>query len=78
MDINELIKKIEAEFEDLKPGSLKPESRFRKVLDWNSVNALTIIALVDSDYDVLLTAEDFMKSETVQDVYNIIVSRMKK
>ncbi len=77
MEILEFIKKIEAEFEDVKPGELKPKSRFAEVLEWNSVNALTIIALVDCEYDVILTAEDFLKSETVQDIFNIIQSKSK-
>jgi len=78
MDIQEFIKKVENEFDDLKPGVLKPESRFADVLDWNSINALTIIALVDSEYDVILTAEDFSKSETVQDIFTIIMSKSMK
>jgi acyl carrier protein len=72
MDVHEFIKKIEAEFEEITPGKITPESRFRDVLDWSSVNALTVIALVDCEYDVILTAEDFMKSETIQDIFSII------
>lgn len=78
MDIQDFIKKVENEFDDLKPGLLKPESKFAEVLDWNSVNALTIIALVDCEYDVILTAEDFSNSETVQDIFDIIQSKMQK
>ena len=75
MNIEDFIAKVEAEFEDLKPGVLKPGSNFREVFDWNSVNALTIIALVDCEYDVMLTAEDFQKSKTVMDIFNIIVRK---
>lgn len=75
MEIQEFIKKIEAEFEEITPGTIVPESKFRDVLDWSSVNALTVIALVDCEYDVILTAEDFMKSETIQDIFSIIQSK---
>jgi acyl carrier protein len=78
MVIQDFIEKIETEFEDIKPGVLKPESRFADVLDWNSVNALTVIALVDCEYDVILTADDFFKSETVLDIYNIIQEKLHK
>lgn len=77
MEIQEFIGKIENEFEDIKPGILKPESKFADVLDWNSVNALTVIALVDCEYDVILTADDFQGAETVQDIYNIILEKKK-
>ncbi len=78
MKIEDFILKIENEFEDLTPGKLKPESRFRELFDWNSVNALTMIALVDSEYDVMLVADDFQKSKTIQDLYNIVVTKLQK
>lgn len=78
MSIEDFILKIESEFEDLPPGKLKPDSAFREVFNWNSVNALTFIALVDSEYDVLLVAEDFQKSKTVKDLFNIILKKVKK
>ncbi len=76
MEIAEFIKQIEAEFEDLKPGLLKPESNFREMFDWNSVNALIIIAMISTEYDVTITAEDLRNSKTVTDLYNIIKSRV--
>ncbi|MEI6766692.1 MAG: acyl carrier protein [Bacteroidota bacterium] len=76
MEISEFIKQIEAEFEDLKPGLLKPESNFREMFDWNSVNALIIIAMISTEYDVTITAEDLRNSKTVIDLYNIIKSRV--
>ncbi|NVO01937.1 MAG: acyl carrier protein [Bacteroidetes bacterium] len=78
MGIEEFILKIESEFEDLKPGKMKPESHFREIFDWNSVNALTMIALVDCEYDVMLVAEDFQKSKTVLDLYKIIETKSKE
>ncbi|MEI6122638.1 MAG: acyl carrier protein [Bacteroidota bacterium] len=78
MNIADFILKIENEFEDLEPGKMKPESRFREIFDWNSVNALTMIALVDSEYDVMLVAEDFQKSKTVQDLFNIVLLKAAK
>jgi len=78
MNIEDFILKIENEFEDLTPGKLKPESKFRDMFDWNSVNALTMIAMVDSEYDVMLVAQDFQKSKTIRDLFNIITSKAKQ
>jgi len=75
MNIEDFILKIEDEFEDLVPHKLKPESNFRDMFDWNSVNALTMIAMVDCEYDVRLVAEDFQKSKTVQDLFNIVAKK---
>ena len=76
--MEEFIKQIEAEFDDLKPGILKPESHFREVFEWNSINALILIAMVKTEYDVTLTADDLIKSKTVNDIYSLIETRSNK
>jgi len=75
LEIKDFILKIEDEFEDLPKGILKPETKFRDIMEWNSVNALIFIALVNSEYDVVINAPDFEKSKTVSDLFNIIKSR---
>jgi acyl carrier protein len=76
MNIEEFIKKIEAEFPDLQKGVLKPETRFRDEVEWDSINALVIIAMINIEYDVTITAEELINAETVQDVYDIVEKKV--
>ena len=76
MTVAELIMKIEGEFPDLEPGILQPDSVFRELMNWNSINALILIALVDTEYDVILTADDLRSSTTINDIFNLIQSRV--
>ncbi|MDP1621752.1 MAG: acyl carrier protein [Bacteroidales bacterium] len=75
MNMEEFIKNIEAEFDDLKPGVLKADSNFRESFEWNSINALILIAMVKTEYDVTLSADDLIKSKSVKDIYSLIVNR---
>ena len=74
--ISEFIKKIEAEFEDLEPGKLQADSSFRDAFEWNSINAFILIALIKTEYNVAINAEDIQKSKTVNDIFEIVKSRM--
>lgn len=74
--IEEFIQKLEGEFEDLEPGKLKPESNFREAFEWNSINALILIALIKTEYNVSINAEDIQKSKSVNDIFGIVKSRM--
>ena len=76
MKIEDFITRIEEEFDDIEPGTLKPESIFREVFEWNSINALILIALVKTEYDVAINAEDIANSKTVADIYGIIESKV--
>ena len=76
MTIEDFITRIEEEFDDLEPGALKPESNFREVFEWNTINALILIALVKTNYDVVINAEDITKSKSVNDLYKIVAARI--
>jgi acyl carrier protein len=76
MTIEDFIKNIETEFEDLEPGKLKPETIFREVFDWNSINALILIAMVKTEYGAAINAEDIQKSKTINDLFEIVKSKV--
>ena len=75
MDINDFISKIESEFEDIIPGSVKPETKFREHFEWTSVNALVLFSMINVEYGITLTAEDLQKSVTVKDLFDIITEK---
>ena len=75
MSISNFISKVENEFEELNPGTLNPESVIREHVSWDSVNALIFIALINVEYSVEINAEDLVKSNTVQELFNIVEAR---
>ena len=75
MKIQDFIVHLETEYEDLTPGTLRPGSVFREVFEWNSINALILIAMVKTEYDVTINAEDIATSKTVEDLFRIIKTR---
>jgi acyl carrier protein len=64
MNIESFIKIIEEEFDNIDLG-------------WDSMNALTLLALVNVEYDVILDAGDLRKSNTLNDLFNIIKTKSK-
>lgn len=76
--IDKFIKLVEDEFDDLEPGLMKPESKFKEVMEWNSINALIFVALVKTEFDVDVNADDLIKAQTVQDLYNLVAERAKQ
>lgn len=73
--IETFIEKIEAEFDDLKKGTLTPATSYKDIEGWSSMQALILVALIDSEYDVILNGEDINSTSTIQDIYNTIISR---
>jgi acyl carrier protein len=75
MNIQQLIDQIENEFDEVQSGTIKPESSFRELDGWSSMHALILIALIDNEYDILLTGEQLKNAQTVQDLFEIIQSK---
>lgn len=77
MNITDFISKIEEEFEDLQPNSLSPEDELKEKFTWDSINALIFLAHVNVEYDVEITADELIKSITVQDLYDLVSTKVQ-
>jgi acyl carrier protein len=77
MQIQDFIAKFEAEINDIAPGTIKPDTVFKQLDAWNSMQALIFIAMVDSEYGVTLTAENLHTCATVDDLFSLIQQKLK-
>ncbi len=78
MNITDFIAKIEDEFEDIQPNSLVSTDVLAEKFTWDSINALIFLAHVNVEYDVEITADELIKSKTVQDLYDLVESKYLK
>ena len=49
---------------------IKMEDEFRNYEEWSSIAYLSVIAIMDEEYDVQIEEADFKKLRTVQAVYD--------
>lgn len=71
MEINDFVAKFAEQFEDTDKALFAPDVKFRDLDEWDSLTALSIIAMVDEEYGVKLSGEDIRNSSTLQDIFNI-------
>ncbi len=72
MQLSDFVQSIEKEFEDTRPGTVTGETEFRKLEGWSSMMALIIIAKIDSDYSVTVTAEELAECNTINDLFELV------
>ena len=70
--VQEFTSKLEMEFQDLQPGTLKPESEFRKIFDWSSINALIMMAFVETEYRVNIQIFELETCNDIQSLYDLV------
>ena len=77
MEINDFIGNFADQFDDLDTGVLNPETEFKALENWNSLVALSVIAMVDEEYDVILKGNDIKEASTIKDLFNIVNSKLE-
>lgn len=75
MDIKEFISNFAEQFDDMDASVLTPETEFRQLEDWNSLVALSVIAMVDEEYDVTIKGDDIRNSKTIEDLFNTVKAK---
>lgn len=75
MDLETFIKKFEDAVEDVEVGTLAAETTFRSIEQWDSLAVLTVIAMVDGEYDVRLKAKELKQVETLAELHALVVAK---
>ena len=76
MELNQFIKNFAAQFDETDTSVFTAQTKFKELDEWSSLLALVIIAMADNDYNVQLKADDIRNSDTINDLYEIINSRL--
>lgn len=76
MQQQEFIKDFEAQFEEVEAGTLQPQTQLDSLDEWGSLQALVIIAMLDSKYKVKITGAELEEAKTVGDIYALMQSKI--
>ena len=77
MELNKFVKDFSDQIEDCDLNQINGQTFFRDIEGWSSLTALSIIAMVDEKYNVKLRGEDIRNSKSIEDLFNIVSSRVK-
>ena len=73
MEIDVFLGKIKAEFnEDYDTGDLGLDDNIKNMEWWSSMHALVIIALIDTEYDVMLEPSQMKSANTVRELFTLV------
>ncbi len=76
MDLKDFIEKFAEQFEETDANNFTAETSFRNLDEWSSLIALSVIAMVDEEYDVALKGDDIRSANTIEDLFKIVNSRI--
>ena len=75
MELKEFIENFANQFDDTDAGEIKAETEFKELDEWSSLIALSVIAMVDEEYDITIKGDDIRNASTVEDLFNAVKSK---
>ena len=75
MELNQFIENFAAQFDDTELSEFKAETVFKELEEWSSLTALSVIAMVDEEYDLKIKGDDIRKSSTVEDLFIVLSNK---
>ena len=72
MNIQDFIEKFAEAIEVDSVEDLKENTKFRELDEWSSLAVLSVIAMLDEEYDTQIENADFNKLQTISDIVKFI------
>ena len=75
MELKEFIENFSAQFEETESNEITAITIFKDLDEWSSLTALSVIAMADEEYEVVLTGDDIRNSTTVNDLFELVKAK---
>ena len=73
--MEKFIKNFAAQFDETDASVFTFETRFRELEEWDSMIALSIMAMIDENYQVKLSPNEMKQTNTIQEIFDLVNSK---
>ena len=74
MELNDFITSFASQFDETDANEFFAHTQFKTLTDWSSLAALSVIAMVDEKYNIVIKGNDIRAATTIEDLFNIVKS----
>ena len=74
--LDEFVELFAEQFDDTDACEFKPETEFHELDEWSSLIALSIIAMIDEEFDVTVKGDEMRSAVTIEDLFNIVKAKV--
>ena len=75
MNQEEFVQNFADQFDETDASEITIKTVFKDLDEWSSLLSLSVIAMCDEEYDVKIKGDDIRNANTVEDLFNIVMSR---
>lgn len=76
MELKTFIDNFADQFDDTDASEFTAETIFKDIDEYSSLTALSLIAMIDEEYEVTLKGDDIKNASSIKDLFNIVEGKM--
>jgi acyl carrier protein len=76
MEIKDFIAQFAEQLDNVDAENIKADTVFKDLEDWTSLAAIFVISMIKEEYGASVNGDDIRKAHTIQDLFDIVQSRM--
>ena len=74
--LEEFVALFAEQFDDTDASQITAATAFHDLDEWSSLVGLSVIAMVDEEFEVALKGDDVRNSVTIEDLYNKVIAKL--
>ena len=59
-------------------GSCNPTDKYKEYPEWDSIGLLSVLAMINEEYDVTVSRDEIENTDTVAELYALILQKLGK
>lgn len=75
MTLDEFVQLFAEQFDDTPVESFSSSTDYKSLEEWGSLVALSVISMVDDEFQKRITGADIKNSKTIEELYQLILSK---
>ena len=73
--LEEFVALFAEQLDDTDASEITASTVFHELDEWSSLIGLSVIAMVDEEFEVALNSDDMISSVTIEDLYNKVIAK---
>jgi acyl carrier protein len=75
MELSKFVQLFADQFDNTPSDQFYPAFVYKDLPEWSSLTSLSVIAMVDEEFDVQLNGDDFENNNTIEDIFRFVISK---
>ncbi len=76
MELSKFVELFAEQFDDTDASVFTAETNYSEIDEWSSLVALSVISMIDEEFEVQVTGADLRNTATVADLYNLVQTKL--